>query len=52
MPYHHKKIIVVMPAYNAGKTPLQDDHKIHTYAFIFGFARLGSFTDFYAVAFL
>ncbi|OGL69536.1 hypothetical protein A3E96_02070 [Candidatus Uhrbacteria bacterium RIFCSPHIGHO2_12_FULL_46_13] len=30
MPYHNKKIIVVMPAYNAEKTPLQDDHKIHT----------------------
>ena len=32
---------MVMPAYNAGKTPLQDDHKIYTYAFILGFARLG-----------
>ena len=49
---NNKKIIMVMPAYNAGKTPLQDDHKIHIYAFILGFARLGSYTDFYAIAFL
>ena len=24
-----RRITVVMPAYNAGKTPLQDDHKIY-----------------------